>query len=236
MQGKSARAKYVLDEAQKFLSTYLFVTKSNYSVFMKNAKLRIKQTQYKMDSTIARLKVDASNKEGSYEKIKKLLEDDETGRLKLHYDLDKTLGELQQMRSQYTKLVQTRKDAPNALPTFEEYLKLFESTSVILGKIRDMKQMDSFLRIFFSNFTITAIREGFSQGSSVSYKLKESWNGFLSANDFSLGARLLTHFKRLILVAWTHISFKVWPSSSIWLATYLPKDFSAIIFAASSKS
>lgn len=188
MEGKSAKAKYVIDAAQSFLSTYLFVTKDNYDVFMKSAKAQIKRSQYKIDSTIAKLKVDIANKEASYEKIKSLLENDDTGKLQKHYDLDETLNRIEQMREQYTKLLQARKDAPDALPTFEEYLKLFESTSVILGKIRDMKQMDSFLRIFFSNFTITATGKSFSQGSSVTYKLKEPYAGFVLDKKFSLGA------------------------------------------------
>jgi hypothetical protein len=74
------------------------------------------------------------------------------------------------------------------LPTFEEYLKLFESTSVILGKIRDMKQMDTFIRIFFSNFTITATGEDFRRGSTVVYKLNEPYEGFVKNGDFVLGA------------------------------------------------
>lgn len=48
--------------------------------------------------------------------------------------------------------------------------------------------MDDLLRIFFSNFTITADGKDFRQGSRVTYKLKEPWNGFLENKDFSLGA------------------------------------------------
>jgi hypothetical protein len=82
----------------------------------------------------------------------------------------------------------TKREAPSAIPTYEEYLKLFESTPVILGKIHDTKQMDSLPRIFFSKFTITADGKDFRQGSRVSYKLKEPWNGFLESNDFVHGA------------------------------------------------
>jgi len=79
---------------------------------------------------------------------------------------------------------------------------IFEhSTPVILGKIRDMKQMDSFLRIFFSNFIITATGKDFRKGSKVSLKLKEPWQGFLDNNDFVRGAmeqNLLKLFEALI--------------------------------------
>jgi hypothetical protein len=66
---------------------------------------------------------------------------------------------------------------------------IFEhSTPVILGKIRDMKQMNSYLRIFFSIFIITATGKDFRKGSKVSLKLKEPWQGFLDNNDFVRGA------------------------------------------------
>jgi len=188
MEGKSAKAKYVIDAAQSFLSDHFFVTKNNYDVFIRNAKLQIKQSQHKMDSAIAKLKADIINKERSYERIKKLLEEDETGKLKVHYDLDQTLDELKQMKERCTKAIAMRKDIPNALPAFEEYLKLFKSTSDILGKIRDMKQMDAFIRTFFSNFTITASNNSFAKGSQVSYKLNEPYEGFVKSNDFVLGA------------------------------------------------
>lgn len=51
-----------------------------------------------------------------------------------------------------------------------------------------MKQMDKFLRTFFSNFTITPGEGGFRKGSVVSYKLNEPWEGFVNANDFVRGA------------------------------------------------
>ena len=79
---------------------------------------------------------------------------------------------------------------------------IFEhSTPVILGKIRDMKQMNSYLRIFFSIFIITATGKDFRKGSKVSLKLKEPWQGFLDNNDFVRGAmeqNLLKLFEALI--------------------------------------
>ena len=199
MEGKSAKAKYVVEAAQSFLSGHFFVTKSNYVVFIKNAKLQVKQGQGKMDSVIAKLKLDVTTKERSYERIKKLLEEDESGTLKVQYDLDKTLKELTQVKERCNEMISIRKDAPNALPTFEEYLKLFKSTSDILGKIRDMKQMDTLIRIFFSNFTITATEKDFRKGAKVSYKLNEPYAGFVENGDFVIGAGNETLTRGLIL-------------------------------------
>lgn len=188
MEGKSAKAKYVIDAAQAFLSAYLFVTRSNYDMFVKNAKIEIKSTQYKIDSSIGTLKSNLGKKKTSYERVKKLIENDSSGCLLAHYNLDGMLSEVNSIKNELDKVLAAKREAPNAIPTYEEYLKLFESNPVILGKIRDMKQMDSLLRIFFSNFIITAEGKSFQQGSRVLCKLKEPWNGFLENKDFSLGA------------------------------------------------
>lgn len=188
MEGKSARAGRVIDAAQTFFSTYLFVTRNNYETLMKSARVQIKKTQYKLDSSIATLKVTIGKKTSSYERVKKLIENDTNGNLTKHYNLDEMLSEIEGLQSELNRLVSIRKESFSALPTYGEYLKLFESTPVILNKIRDMKQMDGFLRTFFSNFTITATGKDFRQGSEVTYKLKEPWNGFLENGDFSLGA------------------------------------------------
>lgn len=83
----------------------------------------------------------------------------------------------------------SQKDTINeVLFTFEEYLKLFESTPFILGKFRDMKPMDALLRNFFLNFTITPTKTGTFKRSDVSYELKEPWSGFVNSENFVLGA------------------------------------------------
>ena len=74
------------------------------------------------------------------------------------------------------------------LPNYEQFLKLFESNPVILGKIRNMKAVDSLLRIFFSSFTITPNSKDFHKGSRVTYKLNEPYEGFVRHKDFVLGA------------------------------------------------
>lgn len=58
--------------------------------------------------------------------------------------------------------------------------------------------MDALLRIFFYNFTITPANKDFRQGSEVSYKLNEPWNGFVENDDFVCGAaapKKFTHYQ-----------------------------------------
>lgn len=186
LEGRSARADLVIKAAQEFFSTYLFVTESNYADFVEKAKKTVETRKAEFDSAIGRLKTVVANKERAYEQTKDLIRNNPG--LSTHYDLDKYTKEIEQLKSVYHKNIGLRDNVKNSIPTFEEYLKLFESTPVILGKIRDMKAMDTLLRIFFSNFTITATNEDFRKGSQVSYKLNEPYEGFVKSNDFVHGA------------------------------------------------
>lgn len=56
------------------------------------------------------------------------------------------------------------------------------------SEARDMKAMDSLLRIFFSNFTIEPVQDGTFKGSKVVYRLNEPWKGFVDSGNFVLGA------------------------------------------------
>jgi DNA invertase Pin-like site-specific DNA recombinase len=186
LEGKSARADLVIKCAQEFFSTYLFVTRSNYADFVEKAKKTVETRKAEFESNIGRLKTVAAKKERAYEQTKVLIRDNPE--LKAHYNLDKYTKEIEALRSDYQENLRRRDNVKNSIPTFEEYLKLFESTPVILGKIRNMQAMDTLLRIFFSNFTITAANGDFRKGSQVSYKLNEPYEGFVKNGNFVLGA------------------------------------------------
>ena len=148
----------------------------------------MREELYRIDSKIASLKTTIVNKRKKYDNAKNLIQNDLSGKLARHYDLDKILDEIESLETEQKRLLDIKNTSSNIMPSFDDYLKLFKSTSVILDKIRDMKQMDKFLRIFFSNFTITPGEGGFRKGSVVSYKLNEPWEGFVNANDFVRGA------------------------------------------------
>ncbi len=186
MEGKSARASLVVDAAQKFFRDYLFITKSNYAHFVKEAEKEAKRKSVEFDSIIARSKTLIANKEKSYEQTKELILKNPD--LKDHYDLDKYSKEIEKIKKEYAKALKRKDSIKGAIPTFEEYLKLLETTPVILSKIREMKAMDALLRIFFSNFTISPGENGFRKGSKVSYKLNEPYQGFVENGDFVRGA------------------------------------------------
>jgi DNA invertase Pin-like site-specific DNA recombinase len=94
VEGKSARAGLVLDSAQSFFATYLFVTKSNYAEFVKQAQKTIASRASELDSIIGSLRTVIGNKERAYEQTKELILQNPD--LKEHYDLDKYTN---QMRS-----------------------------------------------------------------------------------------------------------------------------------------
>lgn len=186
MHNKSARAKYVVDTAQEFFMQYLFVTESNYKEYLKQADLEAKKKSAEFDSVIAKSKVLIANKERVYDETKELIL--KNPELKEHYSLDKHAKEISKLKADSKRAMKQRDNIQAAIPTFEEYLKLLQSTPVALGKICDMKTMDALLRIFFSNFTIHPAAKGTFKGSTVTYKLNEPWEGFVNANDFVLGA------------------------------------------------
>jgi hypothetical protein len=186
MTGRSARAKLIIDAAQQFFQDYLFTTKGNYADFTKGAQKEAKRKSAEFDSIIARSKIEIANKEKAYEKIKDLIV--ESPELREHYKLDRYAKEIEKIKGNFTKAVKSRANIKSSIPTFEEYLKLLETTPVVLGKIRDMQVMDTLIRIFFSNFTITPDKDGFRKGSKVMYKLNEPYEGFVKNGDFVLGA------------------------------------------------
>lgn len=186
VEGSSARASLIIEAAQQFFRDYLFITDDNYKHFVKQAEKEAKRKSAEFDSIIARSKVTIANKEKAYEQTKELIL--KNPELKEHYDLDKYTKEINKIKKDFANATKRRENIKNAIPTFEEYLKLLESTPVILGKIRDMKTMDVLLRIFFSNFTITPGENSFRKGSTVAYKLNEPWDGFVNSNDFVCGA------------------------------------------------
>lgn len=185
-EGSSARAGLVIDAAQQFFQDYLFITKDNYDHFVKEAEKEAKRKSIEFDSAINRSKTLIANKERAYEQTKDLIL--KNPKAMEHYDLDEYRKEIDKIKKEYNKALKQRDNIKNAIPTFEEYLKLLETTPVVLSKIRDMKEMDALLRIFFSNFTITPGDNGFRKGSKVTIKLNEPWEGFVVANDFVRGA------------------------------------------------
>jgi len=184
--GKSARAKYVIDIARAFFQQYLFVTKDNYNEYVKNAKLAIELRSKTMKREIGRVNAQIIHSKASYEDSKQVIL--ESPKLAEHYNLDKQLKAIKRLEKDYEDLLLKRREYKSSITTYEKYLKLLQSAPVILNKMHDMEAMDALLRIFFSNFTITAKGKSFRQGSETTFNLKEPWLGFLKDGKFVSGA------------------------------------------------
>ncbi len=186
MRNKGARANLVVDTARNFFKNYLFITKDNYDVYVANAKKELKRKNIQLDSDIASVKKRIGDRKSKYLQTKDLLIANPD--LAEHYNLTELQSEESNLRLELAQLENRRTRSKETIATYKEYLKLLESTPVILGKLHNMEVMDEMLKMFFSNFTIRAKNNSFRQGSEVSYELKEPWAGFLKEGKFVSGA------------------------------------------------
>ncbi len=197
LYGKSAPAKTVIKAASDFFAKYLFTTQDNYDSYIKNAKEEIRIKNKQIDAQVGSMMARIKKVSADYEDTKNLLKSSPL--LEKHYDLDSIKNEENELRQQHADLIAQRTAASNTLLSYENYLKLFSSSSVILTKIQDMEEMDSLIRMFFSNFTITGKDSRFVQGSEVTFELKEPWKGFIKDEKFVYGAGKETLTPGLIL-------------------------------------
>lgn len=184
-KGKSIRAKVILDYAYTFLDTYMFTTKSNYAHFVEDARAYTSSERKSLTSAIMSLTKLIGNKQNEYNESKLLIRNNPE--LKEHYNLKETKKELTDLQERLGELNNKRDSLKQSILTYKEYLELFESISVDLRKTSDMTVIDQTLRKFFSNFIIKAPLEDKKQGSEITHKLKEPWNGFIKTGDVHCG-------------------------------------------------
>lgn len=197
LKGKNAKAGLIIDYAIDFFKSFLFVTKGNYEVFLKNAKASLKKNNVELDSQIARITKQIALDEGKYSDVKDLLS--RSPQLQEHYDLNSQKKDIDEQKQEKLMLMNIRNQSKHSIPTYEEYLKLLKSTPVILSRMKDLKQVDKLLRIFFSNFTVHPINNDNYQGSRVTSELKEPWKGFIVKGVFETGAGTGTLTRDLFL-------------------------------------
>lgn len=116
MEGKSARAKFVIDEAKQFFESYLFITESNYDKILRLAKKQMREELCRIDSKIASLKTTIVNKRKNYDNAKNLIQNDLSGKLARHYDLDKILDEIESLETEQKRLLDIKNTSSNIMP------------------------------------------------------------------------------------------------------------------------
>lgn len=140
-RNKSVRSTKVTMHVIDFLKEHQFTTKENYNYWIGKAKERLKQTLKENDSQLASLNKKVALKEQGYEKTKDLIRNNPV--LKDHYNLKAEKEELELLKSEQNKLLNERKSAADALPTYEKYLELFKNTSDILWEEEEAELKDS---------------------------------------------------------------------------------------------
>ena len=184
-RNKSIRAKVVVGFIAEFFSEYHFTTRNNYKVHVQRVKETNRKRAKRVISQIASASKMLQLKEEEYDSVKETVRVNPS--LAPHYDLDKLLKEVENLRLSIEKNVERRKSLDTAVPTYEKYLELMGNASVTIPKIHDIELMNGVIRMFFSNFKVTATGVGKKQRCEIEYKLKEPWDGFLKSNDFDRG-------------------------------------------------
>ena len=184
-RNKSIRAKVVVDYVIEFLSTHLFTTEANYESYLTDAKEYAAIQANALTSDIATLTKQLGNKQAEYQRTKDAIT--ANPQIAKHYNLDEIEAEEKAIDKDLNKLVNNRKRLKQSVLAYSEYLELFNSIGVNLGKTHDMQLIDDTVRKFFLNFTIKPYKKDGKQGYKVTHELKEPWADFVKTENFVRG-------------------------------------------------
>ncbi len=155
--GKSVRAKVIIDYVIELFSKKPFSTKKSYDHYKQEIKKvnaeRVKvanQKRFALHSE--KIKVEAK-----LEKTKELLMSDvETESVKKHYrgDLLKAENRLAEIEKEYTKTKAVIENEKVNILTQEKFIELMDKMPETLGSLRNLEELDFFLKKMFLNFTI----------------------------------------------------------------------------------
>lgn len=95
LNGKSIRAKTIIDTAEVFFKEYLFIKKSNYLVIKSSAERSMKHESTRLTSEVSSLKRKLALKKQQYKQTKALIL--ESPELKDYYNLGKLLDEQKEL-------------------------------------------------------------------------------------------------------------------------------------------
>ncbi len=184
-RNKSVPSTKVTLHIYNYLIEHQFTTKDNYDYWTGEAKKKLSQTLKEMETRITSLSKTISLKEKEYQQTKDLIRNSPI--LQEHYDLKALTAEIKTLKTEQTRLVGDRKEAKEALPTYKKYLELMNGVSDILMEEEDGELKDSVVRVFFSNFTVTADSFEIKRGYNITHKLNEPFAGFVKSDNFVRG-------------------------------------------------
>lgn len=180
-EGKSVRAKYILEYAYDFLAEHLFTAKEDYDNFVVESKAYTDEYAKELMSRIMSLTKTVGKKKKEYDNAKTFVANNPL--LEKHYDLDEMQSALKEDEVELAKLTSQKANLKQSILTYRKYLELFQNISVKLRETEDMAVLDQVLRNFFSNFFVTQSGIGKQQRRNITHKLKEPWSRLLKHTE-----------------------------------------------------
>ena len=188
--GTGPRGAVILDYVIKFLDKYRFTTESNYQSYKADIEEKLRFDSEENQRIINQATTFLSNKKREFENAKAAAADKDNP-IHIYY----TAGELKKLEEEIKGISEELKKAKEqkslkgeSIMTYEEFLELFNNTVEILRSTNHMSIADEIIRIFFSNFTVTAAPKGKKgkqkQWSVTGHCLCKPFDEFVKNNDF----------------------------------------------------
>lgn len=192
MKNKGPRAKVITDYAIDYLDKYRFTTKSNYENYAKEVAESRESNLKRLYSVVSSLNKQLTDTQRNYNEAKLIVLGPDK-ELAEHYkdDLKEYRTELENLKKniKIAKAEQVR--LKTAIPTYENYLELFDNVAVLLRSTTSITVFNKILEKFISNLVLDGEIYGPKMVNSrwkvVEIKLKEPYAEFLKSDNFELG-------------------------------------------------
>ncbi len=156
-EGKSVRAKVIVSYVLNLLKKKPFSSVESYDHYKEEIKKVNKERIVTAKHKLLSLQTERGKANERIEKIKDVFLDREIGdEMKRHYSgdiekIEKRLVEIEEEEKKTRKIYENDKES---ILTQEKFLELMDNTHTILASIKNMAELDFYLRKFFLNFTI----------------------------------------------------------------------------------
>lgn len=184
------RGAVVIDYVLDFLDQHIFTTKSNYTRYRSDAELSMRLQLVKLSSFNKKLTTEVSRKRREYDDARAMAADSSSP-YAAHY----TPEYLETLRKDLTETEKQLKDIRSRIDnnsgmikSYDEYLKLFGNVADLLRSTTGLGLSDGIIKIFFSNFTVSAktygLKQKQKQWSITDHCLCEPFDDFVKNGDF----------------------------------------------------
>lgn len=187
------RGAVILDYVLDFLDTHRFTTRDNYEQYKKDVEEKLRFDTEENARIIAQATVLIGKKKKAFENAKAAAADKDNP-IHVYYtpvELKKMENEVKDIDRELKKARDKKGRQDESMMTYEDFLELFDNTVEILRSTTHMSTADEIIRIFFSNFTVSAIPKGKNgkqkQWSVTNHCLAKPYDQFVKNGQFSNG-------------------------------------------------